>query len=106
MLYNKPLKVIDGLNTTKPKLKWEEEMGDINWKNVNLIPFRCLIDTKLRTFQYKYIMRIVPNNKFLYNCNISNTSLCDFCSMHIETNKHLFWECQVTRTFWTDFHIF
>ena len=69
-----------------------------------MIPFRCLIDTKLRTFQYKYIMRIIPNNNFLYKCKISNTSLCDFCSMQVETNKHLFWDCHITRAFWTELH--
>ena len=106
MLYNKQLNEIHTMNTIKPKIKWEDEIGEINWKLVNLIPFRCLIDTKLRTFQYKYIMRIIPNNKFLYKCNINNTSLCDFCSMHVETNKHLFWDCHVTRAFWTDFHNF
>ena len=26
--------------------------------------------------------------------------------MYVETNKHFFWECHVTRYFWTDFHIF
>ena len=51
-------------------------------------------------------MRIVPNNKFLYRCNITNTSLCDFCSMNIETNKHLFWECTVSRGLWTELEIF
>ena len=66
MLYNKQLNEIHTMNTIKPKIKWEDEIGEINWKLVNLIPFRCLIDTKLRTFQYKYIMRIIPNNKFLY----------------------------------------
>ena len=51
-------------------------------------------------------MRILPNNKFLYKCNISNTSLCDFCTMYVETNKHLFWECQCSRAFWTDLEVF
>ena len=51
-------------------------------------------------------MRILPNNKFLYKCNIISTSLCDFCTMHVETNKHLFWECQCSRAFWTDLEVF
>ena len=90
VLYNKQLKKVHTNNTIKPKIKWEDEVCDINWKQVNLIPFNCLIDTKLRTFQYKYIMRIIPNNNFLYKCNISNTSLCDFYSMYVETNKKPF----------------
>ena len=26
--------------------------------------------------------------------------------MHVETNKHLFWECQCSRAFWTDLEVF
>ena len=51
-------------------------------------------------------MRIVPNNKFLYQCKINNTSLCDFCSMNIESNVHLFWECPISRSFWTELELF
>ena len=51
-------------------------------------------------------MRIVPNNKFLYQCKINNTSLCDFCSMNVESNKHLFWECHISRSFWTELELF
>ena len=81
-------------------------MLDINWKIVHTIPLKSVINTKLKAFQYKYLMKIVPNNKFLYKCNITNTSLCDFCNMHIECNKHLFWECQWSRSFWTELEVF
>ena len=105
-LYNKQLNSIRKSLIIKPHIKWETEVGNINWKIVHTLPFQSLIDTKIRAFQYKYVMRIVPNNKFLYKCNISNTSLCDFCTMHVETNKHLFWECQYSRAFWTDLEVF
>ena len=51
-------------------------------------------------------MRIAPNNKFLFKCNIINTSLCDFCNMFVESNKHLFWECHISRGFWTEIQMF
>ena len=51
-------------------------------------------------------MRIVPNNKILYQCKINNTSLCDLCSMNVESNKHLFWECHISRSFWTELELF
>ena len=105
-LYNKQLNNIRNSLIVKPHVKWETEMGNINWKIIHTLPFKSLIDTKIRAFQYKYLMRIVPNNQFLYKCNISNSSLCDFCSMHVETNKHLFWEFQYSRAFWTDLEIF
>ena len=33
---------------------------------------------KLRNFQYKYLMRIVPNNKYLFKRKLSPTVLCEF----------------------------
>ena len=106
-LYNKQLHTIQNSLIVKPHTKWETEVGNtINWKIVHTMPFKSVIDTKIRAFQYKYLMRIIPNNQFLYKCNISNSSLCDFCSMHVETNKHLFWECQCSRAFWTELEIF
>ena len=92
-LYNKQFNDVKNKITIKPHTKWEE---------VHTIPFKSLISTKIRAFQYRYLMRIIPNNQFLYKCNINSTSLCDFCTMYVETNKHLFWECHFTREFWTD----
>ena len=105
-LYNIQLNRVAKKIVIKPHVKWEKEINDINWKMVHTIPFQSLINTKLRTFQYKYIMRIVPNSKYLFKCNINSTSLCDFCNLHVETNKHLFWECQWSRGFWTELEVF
>ena len=62
---------------------------------------RCTIDMKLRNFQYKYLMRIVPNNKYLFKCKLAPTVLCDFCAMQEETNAHLFWECSYVQEYWS-----
>ena len=105
-LYNILLNRVSTNLEIKPHTKWGQEIDNINWENIHKIPFRALINTKLRAFQYKYIMRIIPNNNFLYKINIINTSLCDFCNMYIETNKHLFWECQWSRAFWTELEVF
>ena len=67
---------------------------------------KCTINTKFRNFQYKYIMRILPTNEFLLKCKIVSSSLCEFCNMYNETLKHLFWECQHIRSFWTHFQTF
>jgi len=58
------------------------------------------IDTKLRSFQYKYLMHIVPNNEKLFKYGIIESSLCDFCSTASESNIHLFWECPDVQLFW------
>ena len=105
-LYNIQLNRIASNLIIKPHTKWDQEINNINWKNVHNIPLRALINTKLRSFQYKYIMRILPNNNFLYKININSTSLCDFCNMNVETYKHLFMECQLSRGFWTELEVF
>ena len=104
--YNKQLNKVAENLVIKPHVKWEQEMIDINWKIVHTLPCKSIINTKLRAFQYKYLMKILPNNRFLYKCNITSASLCDFCNMYIESNKHLFCECLVSRSFWTELEVF
>ena len=65
-----------------------------NGKNIYLTVFKSMNDIKLRNFQYKYIMRIVPTNQFLTKCNIVGSALCEFC-MEIETVSHLFRDISV-----------
>ena len=104
---NKYLYVKQFQNEPKINLRQEEKWAIIfndihlDWKNIYLTPIQATIDTKLRDFQYKFIMRIIPTNTFLFKCKISNSNLCDFCNRNIETIKHLFWECQHSQHFWS-----
>ena len=65
----------------------EKSKSEVKWTNDFQ---RCIIDMKLRNFQYKYLMRIVPKNKYLFKCKLAPTILYDFCAMQEETNAHLF----------------
>ncbi len=56
---------------------------------------------RLRSFQYKYLMRIIVTNKLLVKCNITASSICDICNLQIENFNYLFWECTVTQGFWS-----
>ena len=67
---------------------------------------RCKIDMKLRNFQNKYSVRIVPNNKYLFECKIAATALCDVCAMQEETNAQLFWECFDVQEYWSKIQTF
>ena len=51
-------------------------------------------------------MRIIPTNKYLLKCNLTQSILCDFCNNNIETVNHLFWECQITQQFWSELKTF
>jgi len=67
---------------------------------------KITIDTKLYSFQYKYLMHILPNNEKLFKYGMIESSLCNFCSTSIETNIHLFWECTHIQPFWRQINNF
>ena len=101
-VYNNFMRCSQGA-VSKAEIKWSEQFSDetLQWKNIYLTVFKSTNDIKLRNFQYKYIMRIVPTNQFLTKCNIVGSVLCEFYSMEIETVSHLFWECAHVQQFWT-----
>ena len=84
--------------------KWNEKFINetLNWKTIYTSTLVATNDIKLRNFQYKFIMRIIPNNKFLQKCGIADSALCEFCNMVIETTGRLFWECTYIQQFWTE----
>jgi hypothetical protein len=94
----------DGACKIASQDKWKTELDEteIHWKKVYQTIFKTTIDTKLRNFQYKYTMRIIPTNKKLMKYKIKSSSLCDSCGMHIENQRHLFWECINAQLFWVN----
>ncbi len=74
----------------------------MEWKKIFSLPYVCTISTKLRAFQYKYLMRIIPNNYFLFTCKLRPSNLCDFCDSFPDSNKHMFWECGQVQSYWSD----
>ena len=64
----------------------QQEMTGLNFIKWNI---SCTVDVKLRNFNYKYLMRIIPNNKYLFKCKLVPYVLCEFCSMQV----NLFWQC-------------
>ena len=61
----------------------------MNWSQFYQMNFSCTVDVKLKNFNYKYLMRIIPNNKYLVKCKLVPYVLCEFCSMQV----YLFWQC-------------
>ena len=87
----------------KSIIKWEAHFEkELDFKSIFVKPLLLTNDTKLREFQYKYLMRIIPNNSFLLKCRLKPSNLCDFCCMTIDSNIHMFWECTTIQTFWHD----
>ncbi len=103
ILYNKQIESMRQ-TTLKHIIKWENEIGvkNMEWKKIFSLPYVCTISTKLRAFQYKYLMRIIPNNYFLFTCKLRPSNLCDFCDSFPDSNKHMFWECGQVQSYWSD----
>ena len=76
-----------------------------NWKDVYSLVFKCCMDSYTRYFQFRYIHNILPTNYFLYRIGLKDSDMCSFCKTNRETVKHLMWECNVTKDFWSDLRI-
>ena len=67
-----------------------------NWNAIYSFPF---IVTKIREFQYKVLNNIVFTNEKLFKFKILDSPLCSFCKREVESLEHLFYYCDVTKTF-------
>ena len=87
-------------------MKSEQKMDKTIWRwrskldQIYTNRLQATKDIRLQNFQYKYLMRIIPTNKYLLKCKIGETALCEFCTMEIETINNLFWECNYVQLFW------
>ena len=79
---------------------------DIKLIQVYASHIKSSISSKLRNFQYKFLTRIIPTNKWLYKCKLVNSCLCNFCNMYVDSLVHLFWECHLVQNFWRDLQFF
>ena len=70
------------------------------WHKYYSMNFQCTLDSKMRAFQYKILLRIIPTNKYLKLCKITDNDNCYFCDNDIETIEHLFYFCPIVKAFW------
>ena len=85
--------------------KWRKEHLNINY-DLFLGSVRKIssftICVKLRSFQYKFLMRAILTNVRLIYFKIKDTDKCDFCKDERETVKHLFYECRRVQELWNE----
>ena len=67
-----------------------ENVENLDWESIYLLPRLCTVSTKLRNFQFKFLHRKIATNSFLYKIKLSETNLCCFCQTAQETLLHLF----------------
>ena len=75
----------------------------IDWSKIYSLPFIVTIETKIREFQYKILNNIVFTNEKMFRLKMIDSPLCTFCKRETEFIEHLFFYCNVTRTFWKAF---
>ncbi len=91
------------------KHKWSETFSllaqstDEIWSRIFNMPFEIIRETKLQSFQYKIIHRIIACNKWLENIKVKTDSICNFCNEQ-DTLDHFFLNCPNTKTFWNHWH--
>ena len=57
---------------------------------------------RLRSFQYRMLLKTTITNIQLHRFKIKETEMCTFCEEHVETLKHLFYECRWVRNLWSE----
>ena len=84
-------------------IKWSGEIPDITYdelvkcvQNVHKVS----IYVKLRSFQYRFLLRLIITNIQLYKYKIKDSELCTFCNKEKETLKHLFFDCDSVQVLW------
>ena len=85
-------------------LKWKSlhvdfDMPEEEWIDVFLIPYICLWETKLQSFPYKIIKRIISCNKNLFDMKIKNSPTRSYCDQTYDIG-HFFFMCKDVYEFW------
>ena len=89
--------------TAQKKFKEKFPQFPFDWKKIYSLPFIVTIETKIREFQYKVLNNIVFTNEKMFRLNMTDSPSCTFCKREVESFEHLFFYCDVTKTFWEAF---
>ncbi len=63
------------------------------WINIFKMPFKIVRDTKIQTFQYRILHRILPCNSWLKNIKIKDSNICSFCN-EVDDIPHFLLKCE------------
>ena len=95
-------------NLTQPKCidKWNETFNiDINaWEEIFQRPFRVCRSTRLQSFQFRLLHRVITCNHWLFNAHIKDSPICDTCLVD-DSLFHFFIECIHVQEFWRKFKL-
>ena len=82
--------------------RFQDEFPDVqfDWNSIYSLSFKVSLETKIREFQYKVLNNIVFTNEKLFKIKMTDSPQCTFCKNEIESLEHLFYSCEITRSFW------
>ena len=100
MLYNEFKRKKQTVPAAQKKIELKYPDLSLEWKDIYSLPFTVTHDTKTREFQYKLLNNIVFTNDKLFRFKMIDSPLCAFCQTEVESPEHLFFHCNVTKSFW------
>ena len=100
-IYRDLIKKLTTRPTSEGRLHSLYSLNSEQIRNTYKLPFLVTIETKLRSFQFKFNHLIFYTNKTLYDRKMTlDPPLCTFCKTEEETLDHLFIDCPSIRPLW------
>ena len=72
----------------------------VDWGSSYGLAFLCTHESKLGTFQFKYLHKRIATKSYLFKIGITSDNLCSFCKKCPETILYMSWECIFVQDFW------
>ena len=70
-----------------------------HWEQIFCLPFKCTIESRLQSFQFKILHRVAAHNYLLQKFGIVDSVSCSYCNS-VETLEHKYYECPQILNFW------
>lgn len=77
------------------------EDAPIEWENVYSLPYKITRETKLQSFQYRILHRLITCKKYLHTIRMQEDDTCDLCGEQ-DSITHFFILCPAVHDFWTN----
>lgn len=89
----------------KRQLSWVNELSrpnspvEVDWAATYALPFKISRETKLQSFHYRIVHRIITCNKYLHDIRLRDNDKCETCG-ETDSISHFFVSCPAVETFW------
>ncbi len=100
-IYQTLIEINIPIDTDKIHVFWNGCFPDVvlDWENIHVNPFKCLIINKHRSFAFKFLHKLIFSDKRLFLSGMIESTLCRFCLEDVGSFMHNFWNCRVIQAF-------